>query len=190
MLPVFVAIVIILAGTNPMGFDKTQRITGAIAVVFLAYFVAHTVHRYNETRKAPIPEVGQKEPDTPKPIPPINPPVQTSPKQLKHTAQVIPFSVRHLDSGDAQFPDEMRVTLQPKANIQPIHVILKCKEEFGRVDYSFTFPGGMIGVLDGINPRPKEYEFMIGAPALTPENPLILRVLSATRNDVIEVERR
>jgi hypothetical protein len=54
ILPVFAAIVIILAVTNPMEFDKTQRITGAIAIIFLAYFVAHTVHRFNESKKAPI----------------------------------------------------------------------------------------------------------------------------------------
>jgi hypothetical protein len=44
-----------------MGFDKTQRITGAIAIIFLAYFVAHTIHRYNESKKTPSP-VPESEP--------------------------------------------------------------------------------------------------------------------------------
>ena len=139
-------------------------------------------------------EIGGSEPSHSNPPRDAAKPREKLPKKhslapIKSAANLIPFSVRHLDSGDAKFPDEMRITLQPKASIQPIHVILKCKEEFGRVDYSFTFPSGMNGVLDGINPRPKEYEFMIGSPALTPENPLISRVLSATRNDVIQIER-
>lgn len=200
MLPLFVAIIVIVAVTNPMGFDRTQRVTGAIAIVFMAYFVGYTVHRYNESKKAPIQQPVQIESINPKPTPEVRPLAQplptpprhlaqASPKPTSNTAEVIPFSVRHLDSGNAEFPYEMRITLQPKVSIQPIHVILKCKEEFGLVKYGFTFPGGMMGVLDGINPRPKEYEFMIGSPALTPENPLIIRVLSATHNEVIEVER-
>jgi hypothetical protein len=59
VLTVFAAAVVLVAFTNPMGFDKTQRITGAIALIFAAYFVAHTVHKF------------------PKPSPPASaPPVQ------------------------------------------------------------------------------------------------------------------
>jgi hypothetical protein len=51
ILPLFAAAVIILALTNPMGFDRTQRITGSFALIFLAYFVARTV--YKKTHPAP-----------------------------------------------------------------------------------------------------------------------------------------
>jgi hypothetical protein len=44
VLPLFVGAVILLGITNPMGFDRVQRITGAIALIFAAYFVAHTVY--------------------------------------------------------------------------------------------------------------------------------------------------
>ena len=47
LLPLFVAGVIVVAITNPMGLDKTQRIVGAIILVLAAYFVAHTVYKTN-----------------------------------------------------------------------------------------------------------------------------------------------
>jgi len=44
LLPAFAAIVVLVAITNPMGFDWQQRVSGALAVIFLAYFAAHTLH--------------------------------------------------------------------------------------------------------------------------------------------------
>lgn len=43
VLPIFATVVVLIAVTNPMGFDNTQRITGALALIFAAYFAAHTV---------------------------------------------------------------------------------------------------------------------------------------------------
>jgi len=34
-----------------MGFDTTQRVTGAVGLLFLAYFAAHTVHKHNQGPK-------------------------------------------------------------------------------------------------------------------------------------------
>jgi hypothetical protein len=45
VLPLFAATVVLLAWTNPMGFDTTQRVTGALALIFAAYFVGHTVYK-------------------------------------------------------------------------------------------------------------------------------------------------
>lgn len=36
-----------------MGLDKTQRLTGAVAVIFAAYFVAHTVYKAVHPEKPP-----------------------------------------------------------------------------------------------------------------------------------------
>jgi hypothetical protein len=44
LLPVLAAALILLAITNPMKFDTTQRITGVFALFFAAYFVSHTLH--------------------------------------------------------------------------------------------------------------------------------------------------
>lgn len=38
----------ILALTNPMKYDAVQRITGTTALVFAAYFVAHTLYKKPE----------------------------------------------------------------------------------------------------------------------------------------------
>jgi hypothetical protein len=57
ILPAFAATVIIVALTNPMGLDKIQRTTGAIAIIFAAYFVAHTVYRATHPEKPPRPRV-------------------------------------------------------------------------------------------------------------------------------------
>ena len=45
ILPLFVLVVFALAITNPMGFDVTQRITGGLALLLVAYFLAHTIHK-------------------------------------------------------------------------------------------------------------------------------------------------
>jgi hypothetical protein len=50
LLPVAAAIVVLVAITNPMGFDWQQRISGALAVVFIAYFVAHSLHLHNQAK--------------------------------------------------------------------------------------------------------------------------------------------
>lgn len=45
VLPLFAAGVVLLALSNPMGFDTTQRVTGALALILAAYFVGHTIHK-------------------------------------------------------------------------------------------------------------------------------------------------
>jgi hypothetical protein len=45
---------------NPMGLDKTQRITLGIAVVFGAYFLAHTLYKHNQSKENTPPQL--KEP--------------------------------------------------------------------------------------------------------------------------------
>lgn len=45
ILPLFVIVVFALAVTNPMGFDKTQRIIGVLVLVLLAFLVAYTIHK-------------------------------------------------------------------------------------------------------------------------------------------------
>ncbi len=45
VLPLFATSVVLLAWSNPMGFDTTQRVTGAVTLVFAAYFVGHTVYK-------------------------------------------------------------------------------------------------------------------------------------------------
>lgn len=50
ILPLFAAAVILLAVTNPMGFDWRQRVSGSLALILAAYFVAHTVHLSNQAK--------------------------------------------------------------------------------------------------------------------------------------------
>jgi hypothetical protein len=45
ILPLCAALVILLAVTNPMGFDNTQRVTGSVTLILLAYFLAHTIYK-------------------------------------------------------------------------------------------------------------------------------------------------
>ena len=47
LLPLFAAVVVLLAVTNPMGFDKTQRIAGSLSLMLAAYFLAHTIYKNN-----------------------------------------------------------------------------------------------------------------------------------------------
>jgi hypothetical protein len=45
LLPVFVGAVILIALSNPMRFDPTQRITGAGAFILAAFFVSHSLQK-------------------------------------------------------------------------------------------------------------------------------------------------
>src|SRR5690349_566406 len=55
LLPLAAALTVLIIVTNPMALDWTQRITGGLAVVFIAYFVAHTVHRSNSLSASLVP---------------------------------------------------------------------------------------------------------------------------------------
>lgn len=44
-----------------MGFDTTQRITGALTLIFAAYFVAHTLHQWSVPVPAPAQPIAQVE---------------------------------------------------------------------------------------------------------------------------------
>ena len=44
VLAVLGALTILISVTNPMNFDPTQRITGCLAILFVAYFIGHTIH--------------------------------------------------------------------------------------------------------------------------------------------------
>jgi hypothetical protein len=69
LLPVFAAVLILLAFSNPMNFDWTQRITLGVALLLIAYFLAHTLHLHNT-----------KEKELAKPITPVDsPPSAQSP---------------------------------------------------------------------------------------------------------------
>jgi hypothetical protein len=52
LLPAFATAVIAVAITNPMNFDIAQRISGCLALIFAAYFVAHTAHKMNKVPAA------------------------------------------------------------------------------------------------------------------------------------------
>ena len=52
ILPVAAALIVMLLVTNPMNFDTTQRITGGLAIVFIAWFLSHTLFQRNELSKA------------------------------------------------------------------------------------------------------------------------------------------
>jgi hypothetical protein len=55
VLPVFVALVIGLAVTNPMGFDFQQRVSGALGLICFAYFLGHTIHKQKSLQPPPPP---------------------------------------------------------------------------------------------------------------------------------------
>jgi hypothetical protein len=59
VLTIFAAVVVALIA-NPMGFDTTQRITGALTLIFAAYFLAHTLHKL-PPEVPPLPPRAQEE---------------------------------------------------------------------------------------------------------------------------------
>ena len=59
VLTIFAAVVVALIA-NRMGFDTTQRITGALTLIFAAYFLAHTLHKL-PPEVPPLPPRAQEE---------------------------------------------------------------------------------------------------------------------------------
>jgi len=55
LLPLAVAVTVLIVFTNPMNFDWTQRITGGLAILFAAGFVAQTAHKLNSPSSSPGP---------------------------------------------------------------------------------------------------------------------------------------
>jgi hypothetical protein len=53
ILPVAAALTVLVMVTNPMGLDWNQRISGGLILLFVAYFVAYTVHKSNQARRLP-----------------------------------------------------------------------------------------------------------------------------------------
>ncbi len=51
LLPITVTLTVLVMFTNPMNLDWNQRISGGLALLLGAYFVAHTVQKMNEARK-------------------------------------------------------------------------------------------------------------------------------------------
>lgn len=67
ILPLFAAGVVLLAATNPMGFDTTQRVTGTVTLIFAAYFAAHTVYKITKPSPPKSSESKPVEPESPEP---------------------------------------------------------------------------------------------------------------------------
>jgi hypothetical protein len=72
ILPVLVGAVILIALSNPMRFDPTQRVTGAGAIILAAFFVSHSIHKKADQLKLVEPNKtdAQQESSAPKLSPP------------------------------------------------------------------------------------------------------------------------
>jgi hypothetical protein len=76
ILPVFVGAVILLAFSNPMRFDPTQRVTGAGAIIFAAFFVSHSLHKKSDSIKLSDSDRPTTQQQSNPQKPPTSPPVQ------------------------------------------------------------------------------------------------------------------
>jgi hypothetical protein len=54
LLPLVVGLTLLIAGTNPMGFDWNQRISAALALICSVYFVTHTIEKINQANVSAV----------------------------------------------------------------------------------------------------------------------------------------
>jgi hypothetical protein len=72
LLPTSSALVVLFLVTNPMKFDWTQRITGGLAIILVAYFVSHTLQKEKAAQLVAAPSTPSTAPQITIPdVPPV-----------------------------------------------------------------------------------------------------------------------
>jgi hypothetical protein len=106
VLPLFAAATIIVAITNPMGLDTTERIVGALILIAAAYLVGYEVHKRPPREGAAPPPTTQ----------PSSPPNDRSTKQPEDRDK--PTSEQKSRTGPLHVQARGVVTPPPKSGLQ------------------------------------------------------------------------
>jgi hypothetical protein len=189
VLPLFAAGVVLLAATNPMGFDTTQRVTGTVALIFAAYFVAHTVYKAPKLSppvSAPPAQPAQPQPNDQKDVPP-----QKEKKNNRHPLPVrkIQFTEEVVSSTKEAVPFAIRVVIQTNVPTQPTSLVLKCSSDVAEGEYRMVGVGAFRDAGDGyINNDHKTFWFFFSDPPFKPDTPIIVLLMAKQSIHVLSVE--
>ncbi len=187
ILPLFVAGVVLLAATNPMGFDTTQRVTGTLALIFAAYFVAHTV--YKTPKSSPLVSVPPIQPTQPPPSNQKDMPPKKEKKNNRHPLPVrkLQFSEESVSSKKDSAPFAVRVVIQTNVAIQPTSIVLKCTSEVSEGEWSVRGVGGLGSSGDGYAGDHSKFWLFFGEPAFKPDTPIIVLLMAKQLIHVVSV---
>lgn len=192
VLPFLGACIAALLITNPMGFDKTQRISLALAAICFAYFVAYTLHL-----------LGSKKQMTPaSPTPPVQEPTRsatptpkstrgnrrrntepgeshsTKPEPQPQQAHVRMSEGTQITSLDDRYPFAYRAVLQTEVAISPVAVIIACSDVPDMVTI-VPNQGTEIAEMEGAFSDHATWRWaQWSQPAFDPENPITVTVYS------------
>ncbi len=192
VLPLFATTVVLLAWTNPMGFDTTQRMTGAITLIFAAYFVGHTVYKSSKVTTPITPPVSvpstqpaQSPPNDQKDVPP-----KKEKKNNRHPLPVrkLQFSEEVVSSKKDTAPFAIKVVIQTNVAIQPTSIVLKCTSEFSESEWSVRGVGGLRDTGEGYVGDHTKFWLYFGDPPFKPDTPIIVLLMAKQSIHVMSVE--
>jgi hypothetical protein len=127
---------------------------------------------------------GVKPPPPTKKVTPVEP--QLPPPLVRNLV----FTQRRAPSTDPRFPYGLQVIIQSNINIQPVGFAFVCDGEISKVDFFVAGQGAYFNVLTGISGDKKNVGLVkFSFPALTPETPLVVTLLSKTDVRVVEVQQ-
>jgi hypothetical protein len=92
-----------------------------------------------------------------------------------------------VSSPKEQFPFAVRLTIQSTVSFSPVHFVIECSGILAPAQEQPGPAGISFGVEQTI--RGNSYEFRRQNPPITPQEPLIMTILSAERFKVLEVQR-
>lgn len=98
LLPLLATATFVLIILNPMKFDRTQQVTLAVAVITFAYFLAHTLHKYNQEARKSEQKSASAQPSESPPAP-----VPSSQVHVLPTPKAWPSLTGELAEANAEF---------------------------------------------------------------------------------------
>ncbi len=122
--------------------------------------------------------------------------IHQAPQQAKPAKPVqhLTIATEEISSPRDDLPYALSVIIQTTVAISPVHIAVTCSGPIVEASITFSPPPGaaafgssMFGKVTRINGN--VYEFSFNSPPFSPQSPLAVRVLSATRISVTDVKR-
>jgi hypothetical protein len=115
---------------------------------------------------------------------------QPEPEKPLPTIENTRLVQRNFPSSDPQFPYGLQVIIQSNIVIQPVAFALECDGEVGKVSFFIAGQAVYMNVQTGIADSNKNVAIIrFSFPPLTPENPMVVTLLSKTQVKVVKASK-
>jgi len=103
--------------------------------------------------------------------------------------QSIRFSQKRVPSADPSSPYGLQVIVQSDVSFSPVGLRLKFTGPIGKIDFFMAGQPMMMMTQNFVTDNPSEGVVKVGYPALGPESPMVVTILSTTDVKLISIER-